>query len=51
MEHISPWKRYVDDNIAVIKFSPIEHVLSILNSFTKILNLHMSLNKMVRLIF
>ena len=33
MEHMSPWKRYVDDTIAVIKLSSIEHVLSILNSF------------------
>ena len=33
MEHMSPWKRYVDDTIAVIKFTSIEHVLSILNSF------------------
>ena len=51
MEHMSPWKRYVDDTIAVIKLSSIEHVLSILNSFHKILNLHMSWKKMVRLIF
>ena len=28
-----PWKRYVDDTIAAIKLSSIEHVLSILNSF------------------
>ena len=33
MEHMSPWKRYGDDTIAVIKLSSIEHVLSILNSF------------------
>ena len=33
MEHMSPWKRYVDDTITVIKLSSIEHVLSILNSF------------------
>ena len=33
MEHMSPWKRYVDNTIAVIKFTSIEHVLSILNSF------------------
>ena len=35
MEHISSWKWYVDDTIAVIKLSPIEHVLSILNGFLK----------------
>ena len=33
MEHMSRWKRYVDDTIAVIQLSSIEHVLSILNSF------------------
>ena len=33
MEHMSPWKRYADDAIAVIKLSSIEHILSILNSF------------------
>ena len=33
MEHMSLWKRYVDDTIAVIKLSSIEHILSILNSF------------------
>ena len=33
MERMSPWKRYVDDTIAVIKLSSIEHILSILNSF------------------
>ena len=33
MEHMSPWKRYVDGTIAVIKLSSIEQVLSILNSF------------------
>ena len=32
IEHISPWKRYVDDTMAVIKLSSIEHVLSILSS-------------------
>ena len=33
VKQMSPWKRYVDDTIAVIKLSSIEHVLSILNSF------------------
>ena len=33
MKHMSPWKRYVDDTIAVIKLSSIEHVFSVLNSF------------------
>ena len=33
MEHMSLWKRYVYDTIAVIKLSSIEHILSILNSF------------------
>ena len=26
MEHMSPWKRYVDDTIAVIKLSSIEYM-------------------------
>ena len=30
---MSPWKRYVDDTIVVIKLSSIEHVMSILNCF------------------
>ena len=33
MEHMSPWKRYVDDTMADVKLSSIEHVLTILNSF------------------
>ena len=33
MEHMTPWKRYVDDTTAVIKLSSIEHVLSIHTSF------------------
>ena len=33
LEHMSPWKQYVDDAIGVRKLSSIEHVLSILNSF------------------
>ena len=33
MEHMFPWKRYLDDTIAVIKLSSIEHILSILNNF------------------
>ena len=33
MEHMSPWKRYVDDTTAVIKLSSIEHVLSLHTSF------------------
>ena len=27
-EHMSPWKRYVDNTISYIKEEPIEHVLS-----------------------
>ena len=33
IEHISPWKWYVDDTMAVIKLPSIEHALSILSSF------------------
>ena len=32
-EHVSPWKRYVDDTISYIKEKPIEHVLSKLNGY------------------
>ena len=32
-EHISPWKRYVDDTISYIKEESIEHVLSKLNGY------------------
>ena len=37
MEHMSPWKRYLDDTKAVIKWSSIQHVLLILNSFHQII--------------
>ena len=30
-EHMSPWKRYVDDSISYIKEESIEHVSSKLN--------------------
>ena len=33
MEHMSSWKRYVDNTVTAIKLSSIEHVWSILNSF------------------
>ena len=32
-EHISSWKRYVDDTISYIKKESIEHVLSKLNGY------------------
>ena len=32
-EHMSPWKRYVDDTISYIKEESIEHVLSKLNGY------------------
>ena len=32
-EHMSPWKRYVDDTIFYIKEKSIEHVLSKLNGY------------------
>ena len=35
MEYMTPWKRYVDDTIATIKLTPIDHVLMILNTFPK----------------
>ena len=33
MEHMSLWKRYIDNTAIVIKLSSIEHALSVLNSF------------------
>ena len=35
-EHMTSWKRYVDNTIAVMKLTSIEHVLSILNNFYQI---------------
>ena len=35
MEHMSPWKQYGDNTIAIIKLSSIVHVLPILNSFNQ----------------
>ena len=32
-EHMSPWKRYVDDTISYIEEESIEHVLSKLNGY------------------
>ena len=32
-EHMTPWKRYVDDTISYIKEESIEHVLSKLNGY------------------
>ena len=32
-EHMSPWKRYVDDTVSYIKEESIEHVLSKLNGY------------------
>ena len=35
IEYMTPWKRYVDDTIATIKLTSIDHVLMILNTFHK----------------
>ena len=51
MEHMSLWKRYVYDTIAVIKLSSIEHILSILNSFHQNIELTYELEQKVRLVF
>ena len=32
-EHVSPWKRYVDDTISYIKEKSIDHVLPKLNGY------------------
>ena len=34
-EYMTPWKRYVDNTIAAIKLTSIDHVLMILNTFHK----------------
>ena len=34
-EYMTPWKRYVDDTIATVKLTSIDHVLMILNTFHK----------------
>ena len=34
-EYMTPWKQYVDDTIATIKLTSIDHVLMILNTFHK----------------
>ena len=36
-EHMSPWKRYIDDTISYIKEESIEHVLSKLNGYHDII--------------
>ena len=35
IEHMTPWKRYVNDSITTIKLTSIDHVLMILNTFHK----------------
>ena len=35
IEHMIPWKRYVNDSITTIKLISIDHVLMILNTFHK----------------
>ena len=34
-EYMTPWKRYVDDTIATVQLTSIDHVLMILNTFHK----------------
>ena len=60
MEHMSPWKRYVDDTMAVKSYhhsciksyhQKLHMYCQFSTAFTKILNLDMSWNKMIRLIF
>ena len=33
MEYMTPWKRYIDGDIAVIKLASTENVLPVLNNF------------------
>ena len=35
IEYMTPWKQYVDDTIAAIKITSIDHVLKILSTFHK----------------
>ena len=35
IEYMTPWKQYVDDTIAAIKLTSIDHVLKILSTFHK----------------
>ena len=51
MEHMSPWKRYVDDTIAVIKLSSLVNVLSILNSFNQNIEFTYELEQNGKIIF
>ena len=44
-EHMTSWKRYVDNTIAVLKLTSIEHVLSILNNFYQITQFTYELEK------
>ena len=44
-EHMTSWKRYVDNTIAVMKLTSIEHVLSILNNFYQITQFTYELEK------
>ena len=37
-EYMTPWKRYVDDTIATIKLTSIDHILMIRNTFHKNIN-------------
>ena len=32
-DHMNPWKRYVDDTIAMIKIGSVEYIITALNSF------------------
>ena len=44
IEYMTLWKRYVDDTIATIKLTSIDHVLKILNTFHKNIKFTYELN-------
>ena len=51
MECMSPWKQYVDNTIAVIKLSSMEHALSVLNSFHQNIEFTYELEKNLQINF
>ena len=51
MEHMTPWKRYVDGTMAVIKLTSIEYVFSILNKFHQNIEFKYELERNGKLMF
>ena len=51
MEHMTPWKGYVDGTMAVIKLTSIEYVFSILNKFHQNIEFKYELERNGKLMF